>query len=87
MVFVAYVPRLSLNLLSTRNELEQWGRPFVYYKTKAVLGFPGEESLVFNLYHHKGLLSASSVTRTLSQGAALALAAKTAEAIRAKTRG
>ena len=48
MVAVAYVPGLSRNLLSTRKVVEQWGKPLVYYKTKAVLGFPGEESFVFN---------------------------------------
>ena len=46
MVSVAYVPGISWNLLSTRKTVEQWGKPLVYYKTKAVLGFPGEESLV-----------------------------------------
>ena len=40
MVSVAYVPGLSRNLLSTRKAVEQGGNPLVYYKTKAVLGFP-----------------------------------------------
>ena len=37
MVAVACVPELSRNLLSTRKAVEQWGKPLVYYKTKAVL--------------------------------------------------
>ena len=44
---VAYVPGLSRNLLSTVKAVEQWGKPLIYYRNKAVLGFPGEESLVF----------------------------------------
>ena len=48
MVAVAYVLRLSRNLLFTRKPVEQWGKPLVNYKTKAVLGFPGEKSLVFS---------------------------------------
>ena len=43
MVSVAYVPGFSRNLLSTRKAVEQWGKPLVSYKTKTVLGFPGEE--------------------------------------------
>ena len=54
MVFVAYVPGLLRNLLSTRKAVEQWGKALVYYKTKAVLEFPGEESLVFNFCPRKG---------------------------------
>ncbi|CAM9719027.1 unnamed protein product [Ascophyllum nodosum] len=42
---VAYVPGLSQNLLSTVKAVEQWGKPLIYYRNKAVLGFPGEESL------------------------------------------
>ncbi|CAM9877737.1 unnamed protein product, partial [Ascophyllum nodosum] len=42
---VAYVPGLSRNLLSTAKAVEQWGKPLIYYRNKAVLGFPGEESL------------------------------------------
>ena len=38
---------LSRNLLFTRNAVEQWEKPFVYYETKSVLGFPREEALVF----------------------------------------
>ena len=45
----AYVPGLSRNLLSTIKAVKQWGKPLIYYRNKAVLGFPEEESLVFNL--------------------------------------
>ena len=79
MVSIACVPELPRNLLSTRKAVKQWGKPLVYYKTKAVLGFPGEESLVFNFCPRKGLFSATGVRRTPNQGAALGLAAKTAE--------
>ena len=48
MVSIAYVPEYSQNLLSTRKAVEQSDKPPVYYETKAVWGFPGEESLVFN---------------------------------------
>ena len=75
-VDVAYVPGLSQNLLSTRNAVGQWSKPLVYYKTKAVLGFPAEESFVFNYCPSKGLFSATGVRRILSQGTALAVAAK-----------
>ena len=54
--------------------MEQWGKPLVYYKTKAVLGFPGEESFVFNFCPLKGLCSTTGVTRILGQGAVLAVA-------------
>ena len=87
MVAVTYVPRLSRNLMSIRKTVEQWGKPLVYYKTKAVLGFPGEESLVFNFCSLKGMFSATGVRRTSSQGAALTLAAKTTEAMRIETMG
>ena len=79
MVSDAYVPGLSRNLLSTHKSVEQQGKPLIYYKTKAVLGFPGEESLVFNFCLRKGLFSATGVRRTSSQVAALGSAAKTAE--------
>ena len=46
MVVVTYVPGLSWNLLPTCKGVEQWGKPFVYYKTKYVLRFPGKKSLV-----------------------------------------
>ena len=42
---VAYVPGLSRNLLSTIKSVEQWGKPSIYCKNEAVLGFPAEESL------------------------------------------
>ena len=87
MVSVAYVPRLSRNLLCTCKPVKQWGKSLVYYKTKAILKFQGEESLVFNFWPHKGLFSVTSVKRTPSQGAALAVATKTAEAIRVETMG
>ena len=45
---VAYVPGLSRNLLSTIKAMKQWEKPLMYYRHKAVLGFPGEESLVSN---------------------------------------
>ena len=47
MVSVAYVPGLSRNLLSTRTAVEQWDKPLVYYKPKAVLGLLVEESHLF----------------------------------------
>ena len=52
---VVYVPRLSRNLLSTVKAVEQWRKPLIYYRNKAVLGFPGEESLVFNFCPRRGL--------------------------------
>ena len=52
---VAYVPGLSRNLLSTIKAVEQWGKPLIYYSNKAVLRFPGEESLVFKFCPRKGL--------------------------------
>ena len=76
LVAVAYVPGLSWNLLSTYKTVEQWGKPRVYYKTKAVLGFPKEESLVFNFCPRKGLFSATGVRRIPGQGEALAVVAK-----------
>ena len=76
MASVAYVPGLSRNLLSTRKSVEQLSKPLVYYKTKAVLEFPGEQSLVFNFCPRKGLISATGVRRIPSHEAALALAAK-----------
>ena len=45
MVSVTYVPGRSQNLLSTRKAMEQWGKQLVYYKTKAILEFPGEVRL------------------------------------------
>ena len=87
MISVAYVPGRTRNLLSTRKAVKHWGKPFVYCKTKAVLGFPGEESLVYNFYPRKRLDSATSMRRTPTQGAALALAEKMTEAIRVETTG
>ena len=75
-ISVACVPGHSRNLLSPRKAVEQWNKPLVSYKTKGVLGFPGEESLVFNFCSRKGLFSATGERRTLSQGAALGLAEK-----------
>ena len=56
---VAYVPGLSRNLLSTVKAVEQWGKPLIYYRNKAVLGFPGEESLVFKFCSRRELFSAT----------------------------
>ena len=60
---VAYVPGLSRNLLSTVKAVEQWGQPLIYYRNKAVLGFPGEESLVFKFCPRRGLFSATGARR------------------------
>ena len=68
---VAYVPGLSRNLLSTVKAVEQWGKPLIYYINKAVLGFPGEESLVFKLCPRRGLFSATGARRIPRQEAAL----------------
>ena len=87
MVSIAYVSGFLRNLLPTRKAVEQWGKPLVYYKTKAVLGFPGEKSLLFNFCPRKELFSATDVSRTPSQGTALALAAKATDAIRVETTG
>ncbi|CAM9922437.1 unnamed protein product, partial [Ascophyllum nodosum] len=57
---VAYVPGLSRNLLSTIKAVEQWGKPLIYYRNEAVLGFPGEESLVFNFCPRKGLIASGT---------------------------
>ena len=82
MVSVAYVPGSWRKLLSICKALEQWGKTLVYYKTKAFLGFQGEESLVFSFCPHNGLFLAAGVRRTPSQEAVLALTAKTTEAIK-----
>ena len=68
---VAYVPGLSRNLLSTVKAVEQWGKPLIYYRNKAVLGFPGEESLVFKFCPRRGLFSATGARRISRQEAAL----------------
>ena len=85
MVADAYVPGLSRNLLSTCKAVKQCGKPLIYYKTKAVSGFPGEESLVFNFCSRKTLFYAICVRRIPGEGAALAR--KTTEAMRIKTPG
>ena len=87
MVSVAYAPELSRNLLSTRKAVEQWDKPLAYYDTNTVLGFPGEESLVFSFCPRKILFSATGVRRTPSQGAALGLATKIAGATRIEATG
>ena len=87
MVFVAYGPRLSWNLLPARKVVEQWGKPLVYYKPNAALGFLGKESLVVKSSPRKELFSGIGVRRTPSQGASLALAAKTADAVRIEATG
>ena len=68
---VAYVPGLSRNLLSTIKAVEQWGKPLTYYRNEAVLGFPGEESLVFKFCPRKGLFSATGARRIPRQEMAL----------------
>ena len=68
---VAYVPGLSRNLLSTVKAVEQWGKPLNYYRNKAVLGFPGEESLVFKFCPRQGLFSATGARRIPRQEVAL----------------
>ena len=85
MVAVAYVPGGSRNLLSTCKAVKQWSTPLIYYKTKVVSGFPGEESSVFNSCHRKYFFPATR--RTPRQGTALALAARTAETIRVESPG
>ena len=68
---VAHVPGLSRNLLSIIKAVEQWGKPFMYYRSEAVLGFPGEESLVFKFCPRKGLFSATGARRIPRQHVAL----------------
>ena len=82
MISVVHTPGHSWNLLSTRKAVGQWGKSLVYY-----LGFPGEESPVFNFCPRKGLFSATGVRRTPIHGATLGLAAKTAEAMRTEATG
>ena len=60
---VAYVPGLSRNLRSTVKAVEQWGKPLICYRNKAVLGFPGEESLVFKFCPRRRLFSATGARR------------------------
>ena len=80
---VVCVPWLSMNLLSTLKAAEQWGKPLIYYKTKAILRFPGEKSRVFNLCPRKGLYSATGVRGI--PGQVVALEASIGEAGSAKT--
>ena len=68
---VAYVPGISRNLLSTVKAVEQWWKPLIYFRNKAVLGFPGEESLVFKFCPRRGLFSATGVRRIPRQEVAL----------------
>ena len=68
---VAYVPGLSRNLLSTIKAVDQWGKPLIYCRNKAVLGFPGEESLVFKFCPRKGLFSATGAGRILKKEVSL----------------
>ena len=68
---IAYVPGLSRNLLSTVKAVEEWGKPLIYYRNKAVLGFPEEESLVFKFCPRRGLFSATGARRILRQEVAL----------------
>ena len=68
---VAYVPGRSRNLLSTIKAVEQWRKPFIFYRNKAVLGFLGEESLVFKFCPRKGLFSATGARRIPRQEVAL----------------
>ena len=68
---VVYVPELSRNLLSTVKAVKQWRKPLIYYKNKAVFGFPGEESLVFKFCPRKGLFSATGARRIPRQEVAL----------------
>ena len=68
---VAYVPGLSRNLLSAVKAVERWGKPLIYYRNKAVLGFPGEESLVFKFCPRRGLFSATGARRIPRQEVAL----------------
>ena len=68
---VACVPGLSRNLLSTVKAEEQWVKPLIYYRNKAVLGFPGEESLILKFCPRRGLFSATGARRIPRQEAAL----------------
>ena len=68
---VAYLPGLSRNLLSTVKAVEQWGEPLIYYRNKAVLGFPRDEPLVFKFCPCRGLISATGARRIPSQEVAL----------------
>ena len=41
---IAYVLGFSRNMLSTLKAAEKWKNTLIYYRTKAVLGFPGKEA-------------------------------------------
>ena len=68
---VAYVLGLSRNLLSTIKAVEQRGKPLIYYRNEAILGFPGEESLVFKFCPRNGHFSATGARRIPRQEVAL----------------
>ena len=68
---VAYMPGLSRDLLSTIKVVEKRGKPLIYYRNKAVLGFPGEESLVFKFCPRRGLFLATGARRIPRQEVAL----------------
>ena len=44
-VAVVYVSGILWNLLSIYKTVERWGKSLIYYKTKAVLGYPGGNRL------------------------------------------
>ena len=50
---VAYMPGLSRNRLSILKAVEQYSEFNIYCRTKTVLGFLGEKSLVFNFCPRK----------------------------------
>ena len=51
--------------------MEQWRKKIIYYRSKAVLGFTGEESLVFTFCSRRGLFSATGARRIPRQEVAL----------------
>ena len=61
-------------MLSILKAVQQRGKPPAYYKAKAVLSFPWEESLGFNFCPRKGLFFATGVRRIPGEGVALAVA-------------
>lgn len=52
-----------IDVLFTLKVVKQWVKPLVYYKTKALLRFPGNDLLVFNFCPRKGLFLATYVRR------------------------
>ena len=82
---VAYGPGPLRNLLSILKALKNWGKSLIYNRTKAILRFPGEESLVFNLCPRKCFFSVTGVRRPPSQKVVLTLAAKMTQAMRIAT--